>query len=588
MFFSFLLKFKLVVIFLLYKTSCIGRLYTGNIALYSNTFSDKKNFSQATTMEYLINQIFDMKLLLFPLSLFNRYELYNRDSFTLQNELFYLSSEIPNYLSNRPGKLTQHIYERLKTAASRNFYITDIHPGIFSVQGCEGPDDHIHTISFGDNTSYPSCDCEDWQRFKLPCVHFAAVYNTYPGWTWDMMGNPYRTNPIFNADWSVISPDLRIHAPGSLNDVATQTTGANLITTCVPEFSLTKINEQRRAAETPQVMASQCRGLLQQLGKLQLAHHSKDSLYRLRSELKELISIFSAAPKTKILFPLTTTAPLKGRKQGGLGSSQSVFEQYNVKLITPKQVTLNKMDVASGGTRVVHDQSSDIDTDDDEVDGMYISTVGEEQIVEENEEQQQVIMTIPSIQDSSSSTTTTSNLKRIQDASHQYLKDDTQQNTDEPAQKKLRYSTTEAIQATEAISTTTTTAGTDGSGGNNEGEILNAPQITLEQHTVEGDQGGKEVVVEATDSANVMQFPSNTTLSTVIDGQTISISLDQVAQMALNGKVSVSTTGVDTGQQELLTFTAPSSSVGEEGGTLIISGDTSENVEKDDDDTTVK
>ena len=394
-----------------------------------------------------------------------------------------------------------------------------------------------------------------------------------------MMGNPYRTNPIFNADWSVISPDLRIHTPGSLNDVATQTTGANLITTCVPEFSLTKINDQRRAAETPQVMASQCRGLLQQLGKLQLAHHSKDSLYRLRSELKELISIFSAAPKTKILFPLSQTIPIKGRKQGGLGSNQSVFEQYNVKLITPKQVTLNKMDVATGGTRVVHSQSSDIDTDDDEVDGMYISTVGEEQIVEENEEQQ-VIMTIPSIQDTSSSTITTSTLKRIQDASQQYLKDDTQQD-DEPAQKKLRYSTTEAIQAADAISATTTTGADDGA------DILNAPQsITLEQHTEEGVEGGKEVVVDATDPANVMQFPSNTTLSTVIDGQTISISLDQVAQMALNGKVSVSTSGVDTGHQELLTFTAPSSSVGDE--TLIITGgDTNENIEKDDD-TSVK
>ena len=532
-------------------------------------------FSSTITQLYLIlllNLIPIYLVVKIFLSLLHRYELYNKESFRLQNELFYLSWEIPNYLSNRPGKLTEHIYERLKTAASRNFYITDIHPGIFSVQGCEGPDDHIHTISFGDNTSYPSCDCEDWQRFKLPCVHFAAVYNTYSGWTWDMMGNPYRTNPIFNADWSVISPDLRVHNPGFLNDVATQTTGANLITTCVPDFSLTKINDQRRVTETPQVMASQCRGLLQQLSKLQLAHHSKDSLYRLRSELKELISIFSAAPKTKILFPMSTV-PLKGRKQG-LVNNQSVFEQYNVKLVTPKQVTLNKMDV---GASTVQEQTSDVDSDDDdsdddEVDGMYISTVGEEQIVEENEEsqqqqqqqqQQQVIMTIPNISQSttSSAASATSSLKRIQEASRHFLKEDGTE--DEPAYKKFRSTN-------------------DDRGGK---EMLNASQnITVKQIPVE-EGGGGEVVVEAVDAANVMQFPSNTTLSTVIDGQTISISLDQVAAMS----AKVNNSEVDGGGQEILTFTT--TSVAGDGETLISSGETvdnSEHVQKHDTDTSVK
>uniref|UniRef100_A0A7M6DLZ7 SWIM-type domain-containing protein n=1 Tax=Clytia hemisphaerica TaxID=252671 RepID=A0A7M6DLZ7_9CNID len=463
-----------------------------------------------------------------------QYELLNKDSFRLQNELYYIYPDIPNYLSNRPGKLTKHIYERLKIASTRNYYITEIHPGIFSVQGCEEPDDQLHTISYGDTTSYPSCDCEDWQRFKLPCVHLAAIFNSYPDWTWDMMSVPYRTNPIFQADWSVVSQDIRTDAPGLLIDVGTQTTGATLLPAYTPEFSLTRMNDSRRPAETPQVLANQCRGLLQQISKLQLAHHTRDSLYRLRSELKELVSIFSTAPKTKVVFPISSI-PLsnKSRKQSG---AQTVFEQYNVKLVTPKQValsgkvsettTVHTTEAVVSSHHHQHQTQQEMESDGDEVDGMYISTVSEEQIIED-----QTTETLAHIPANTTSTTSTTTRKRVQSPSPFFKQ--------QPSEKKTRLMT--------------------------EDEILAASQSIAVKTT-----DPTENVLNATE----MQFPANATLSTVIDGQTINISLDQVAAAMNNAKMAtnaVEEAGDGGHSQEILTFTTNSSAdISDESGAHVV------------------
>jgi SWIM zinc finger. len=396
--------------------------------------------------------------------------------------------------------LTQHIYERLKIAASRRYYITEIHPGIFSVQGSETPDDNIHTISFGDSNSYPSCDCEDWQRFKLPCIHLGAVFNTYQDWTYDMMGVPYRSNPIFNVDWSVVSQDFRTETPGLLTDVGTQTTGANLITNYTPEFSMVKINDPRRAAETPQVLANQCRGLLQQLSKLQLAHHSRDSLYRLRSELKELISIFSSTPKTKVLFPMVTM-PLAGKSRKSISNPgvQSIFEQYGVKLISPKQVTAAAETKLSTSHNNEPETASD-DSDDNDVDGMYISTGVDDQIVDGNNQNITISTTATTIDQQVLSSTTSR--KRTQQSSSPYLK--------HPVDKKARP----------------------------EDELVAASQSISESSSVLASAQEPE------------QFSSNATLSTMINGQTINIPLDQVA-------VTVdATTKTLKDNEEILTFTS--------------------------------
>ena len=287
----------------------------------------------------------------FNLKLVSRYALFNQESFKLQNELYYLYRDIPNYLSCRPGKLTYHVYERIKLANEQSFTISYLHPGIFSVQGTSPEDEVLHTVSFGDNNAFPSCDCADWQQFKLPCLHFCAVFNNYPGWTWDMLSVAYKACPALNVDWTTTTTDYTSETPGYLIDNSTQTSPATLLSHS-SEFM--NLPDTRRVTETPQVIASQCRGLMQQLSKLQLAHHSRENLYRLRSDLKDLIAVFSSAPKQKqMLSPASSYViqsskgpgrPRKVNQPTSLSSAiymthQTVTDPRNVKPVTPKQAS---------------------------------------------------------------------------------------------------------------------------------------------------------------------------------------------------------------------------------------------------------
>ena len=278
----------------------------------------------------------------------------NQESFKLQKELYYLYADIPNYLSCHPGKLTFHVYERIKAANEQSFTISYLHPGIFSVQGTDAEDEMLHTVSFGDMNAFPSCDCSDWQQFKLPCIHFCAVFNNYPGWTWDMLSVGYKSCPVLNVDWTTITTDYNAETPGNLVDNSTQTSAASLLSN-PSEFS--KMPDSKRVSDTPQVLATQCRGLMQQLSKLQLAHHSRENLYRLKSDLKDLIAVFSSTPKQKqpLLNPglsgsyivQSGKGPGRPRKINIPTSSATVYvthqpagsDQFSAKQVTPKQVS---------------------------------------------------------------------------------------------------------------------------------------------------------------------------------------------------------------------------------------------------------
>ena len=71
--------------------------------------------------------------------------------------------------------------------------------------------DHAHTVSFGDANNLPSCDCIDWQHFRLPCKHLCSVFSSFPEWGWDMLNASYTANPLINLDYSCIKPWVDTH-----------------------------------------------------------------------------------------------------------------------------------------------------------------------------------------------------------------------------------------------------------------------------------------------------------------------------------------------------------------------------------------
>ena len=61
------------------------------------------------------------------------------------------------------------------------------------------------TVSFEGGNSYPFCTCPYWQQHKLPCLHMFAIFQSCPGWNYDMLSPIYRMNNVFHFDYSCLA-----------------------------------------------------------------------------------------------------------------------------------------------------------------------------------------------------------------------------------------------------------------------------------------------------------------------------------------------------------------------------------------------
>ena len=142
---------------------------------------------------------------------------------TLQNFTFYrytegntrLSSDfraynksLPSYLHNKPEKLVKHCMERLTLAddfTDVDVKVTDASRGKFLVKSQRSAK-QWYRLHFGDESENvsPSCECFDWERNRLPCKHFFAVFTHIPGWSYIHLPAFYRDSPFLTLDNMII------------------------------------------------------------------------------------------------------------------------------------------------------------------------------------------------------------------------------------------------------------------------------------------------------------------------------------------------------------------------------------------------
>ncbi len=60
-----------------------------------------------------------------------------------------------------------------------------------------------YKVSFG-NETMPSCECIDWERNRLPCKHFLAIFSCYPNCGFDQLSSVYKDSPFLTLDQDVI------------------------------------------------------------------------------------------------------------------------------------------------------------------------------------------------------------------------------------------------------------------------------------------------------------------------------------------------------------------------------------------------
>ena len=73
-------------------------------------------------------------------------------------------------------------------------------PGFFKVRSPP----NVYEVHFGDSKCLPSCQCPDWERTRLPCKHFFAIFKYFPQWNFHNFPEHYRESPFLSLDKNVM------------------------------------------------------------------------------------------------------------------------------------------------------------------------------------------------------------------------------------------------------------------------------------------------------------------------------------------------------------------------------------------------
>ena len=106
---------------------------------------------------------------------------------------------IPAYLKDRPHGIIKHCMKRL-SAGKSDFSERDIQKreNVFVVQSASSK--QRYQVNIGSTETFPQCSCDDYQKWYLPCKHFFAIFNCFPGFSWQSLPAYYRNSPYMILD----------------------------------------------------------------------------------------------------------------------------------------------------------------------------------------------------------------------------------------------------------------------------------------------------------------------------------------------------------------------------------------------------
>ena len=84
----------------------------------------------------------------------------------------------------------------------KHVVVVDQEKGEFTVRS-QRESTKFYRVKFGTDTDpavLPSCECYDWERNRLPCKHFFAVFTHVPTWSFEKLPGTYRNSPFLTVD----------------------------------------------------------------------------------------------------------------------------------------------------------------------------------------------------------------------------------------------------------------------------------------------------------------------------------------------------------------------------------------------------
>ena len=110
-------------------------------------------------------------------------------------------TKVPLYLHGRPRNIILHCLAR-EEKARKTLFEDDIcecyeDEGFFYVKGRSADN---HKVNFGKELGIPSCTCQDWIRYRMPCKHFFLVFITNILWGLNFLPLSYLQGPYLSCD----------------------------------------------------------------------------------------------------------------------------------------------------------------------------------------------------------------------------------------------------------------------------------------------------------------------------------------------------------------------------------------------------
>ena len=194
-------------------------------------------------------------------------------------------------------------------------------------------------------TTQPSCDCHDWERHRLPCKHFFAVFLHVPVWSFDKLPDLYRDSPFFTLDEELFTPDnpkaSDYFEKGSVDDPPSMI-GVEAVEVNDAKESM-RFEGLPRTVPRPRTSAAKCREVLGQVKNMTYiveAWENGEILERVREKLEECLHLLHmTAPKENGVIleapgaPKSTTNATRKRK---LGKKQTKLEFKNLPVAKKK------------------------------------------------------------------------------------------------------------------------------------------------------------------------------------------------------------------------------------------------------------
>lgn len=112
-----------------------------------------------------------------------------------------LNPTVPPFLWHRPWSVVALVMDNMSAALQDPDIVveqaSDAADGTFWVKSrAETTAARSYTVSFGSESTWPSCECEVWRDQRLPCEHFCHVFRSEPNWTWEHLCPKYRDHPL--------------------------------------------------------------------------------------------------------------------------------------------------------------------------------------------------------------------------------------------------------------------------------------------------------------------------------------------------------------------------------------------------------